>query len=282
MRRGCSILVILFVFAAAACGDSGPSSPVSPSPPAAPPPANFTLEGNPEATQGATWTFRGTIDAVAYDLQGVLIKPRGTGPFAAVIISHGAGGNAAGYSRSIGTEMAQWGLVAIATNYTHAGGVALGAPGGSDQLGASQPNVLRAHALLGILRSLGYVDMNRVAAHGHSMGAFVTAALVGAYPAEFRAASHTAGGVRPGIVGGELAVPTENQVRGVRAPYQVHHGDADVVVPLVLDQLLVALLQNGGVASELHTYGGAQHNDLARSTLVLDRVRAWYAAHGVL
>jgi dienelactone hydrolase len=273
-------LLLLFVSLSASCGnDAAPASPVSPSPPA--PPAAFALQGDPESAQGATWTYRGPIDGVAYDLQGILLKPRDGDAFPAVIVSHGAGGNAQGYSRSIAREMVQWGMVAIATNYTHASGVPLGAPGTQDQPGASHPNVLRAHAMLGILRSLGYVDMSRVAAHGHSMGAFVTAGFAGAYPAAIRAASHTAGGVRPGIISGELAAPVEGQVRTVRAAYQLHHGDSDFLVPLALDQLFAIILQGGGVPNELHVYAGAQHNDIAQSEVMLGRVRSWYATHGM-
>ena len=60
--------------------------------------------------------------------------------------------------------------------------------------GASTANIARARQLVELLRGLGYVDMNRIALHGHSMGAFVTAGVLGAYPDLFRAASHTAGG----------------------------------------------------------------------------------------
>jgi dienelactone hydrolase len=278
MKRGLWILGLAGLVTAS-CGDGTPSSPISPSPPASPAP--FALQGDPESQQGASWTLKGMIDGVAFDLQGVLLKPRGIGPFPAVIISHGAGGNAAGYSRSVASEMVLWGLVAIATNYTHAGGVPLGAPGSLDQPGASAANVQRAQATLAILRSLGYVDMGRVAAHGHSMGAFVTAAFAGAHPADIRAASHTAGGVRPGAISGELAAPIDSQVRTIRAPYQLHHGDADFFVPLALDQRFAALLQSSGVPSELHVYAGVDHNDVARSPTMLSRVRAWYAMHGV-
>jgi dienelactone hydrolase len=275
--------VLLAGLVAVGCGDGGsPSAPTSPSAQTPPPAAGdgqFTLRGDPESPAGATWTYGGIVEGVTVDLQGILLKPRGAGPFPAVVISHGAGGNANGYSRGIAGDMVQWGLVCIATNYTHAAGVAEGAPGTWTEPGASRANVVRARAAHEILRRVGYVDMNRVAAHGHSMGAFVTSALVAAYPGAFRAASHTAGGVLPGGIA--AAAPTENDVRRVRTPYQLHHGDADEVVPLVMDEYLAAVLRSAGVLSELHVYPGAAHNDLSRSPTVLARVRAWYQAQGM-
>ena len=242
----------------------------------------FIVAGDATAARGATWTFRGTVAGVSYDLQGVLFKPSGSGPFPAVVISHGAGGNAAGYSSSVAGEMVKWGMVAIATNYTHAGGVALGAPGTASETGASSANVSRAHLTYTLLRRLGYVDMSRVAAHGHSMGAFVTAALIGAHSADFRAASHTAGGARPGTSVGALPAPVESQVQGIRVPYQMHHGDRDVVVQLAADRLLESILAAQGVTHELHVYAGADHDDVTRDATVLSRVRGWYLRHGVL
>jgi dienelactone hydrolase len=264
----------------AGCSSSSPSTPTTtPAPGVAP---ALAVEGDPESPQGATWSYRGTIDGTSFDLHGILLKPRGSGPFPAVILSHGAGGSATAYSRGVAQEMVQWGLVCIATNYTHAGGVPLGAPGTSNEPGASQANVLRGHAVHELLRGLGYVDMSRVAAHGHSMGAFVTTALTGAYPFDFRVASHTAGGVRPDAGGATgAAAPTDSQARAARAPYQVHHGDADVVVPIAMDQRFVAMLQSSGVTHEFHVYPGGSHDDVARNATVLSRVRAWYAAHGL-
>jgi dienelactone hydrolase len=270
--------------AAVGCGDkSTPSAPTSVTPSASPGPSSrpaLQLVGDPESAAGATWTSQGTVEGVAYDLSGILRKPRGAGPFPAVILSHGAGGSANGYSRSIAAEMVGWGLVCIATNYTHAGGVSIGAPGGAGQPGASEANVLRAHAVYEILRSLGYVDMSRVAAHGHSMGAFVTAAYVGTYPFDVRVASHTAGGVRPGAIGAGPA-PVEEQVRGIRVPYQAHHGDRDVVVALAADERFVSILSSLGVVHELHVYAGADHDDVPSDPVVLQRVKAWYARHGL-
>jgi hypothetical protein len=167
--------------AASACGSqSAPTDPSATGP--QPGLAGFQLDGTPDSASGAAWTYAATVNGVRYDLRGILLKPAGAGPFPAVIISHGAGGNANAISRGLALEMVRWGLVCIATNYTHAGSVPIGAPGGASEPGASSANVARARKLLDILDSLGYVDMARIAAHGHSMGAFVTTTTIGAYP----------------------------------------------------------------------------------------------------
>jgi len=203
----------------------------------------------------------------------------GRGPFPAAIVSHGYGGNASGYSRTAGTTMARWGMVVIATNYTHALNAPAGSPGTSADLGASVANVQRARRLVELLRGLGYVDMARVAAHGHSMGAFVTTALAAAHPDLLRAASHTAGGVRADGVSGPA--PSESQARTIRTPYQMHHGDRDVVVALSADQRLAAVLASAGTTHELLVYAGGDHSTVPFDPHVLDRVRAWYARQGV-
>jgi hypothetical protein len=181
-----SVLVLAALLAA--CGGSEPSPPTTPSPPPSSPPVSsgFVLQGDPESAQGATWTYRGSLDGVTFDLQGILLKPTGAGPFGAVIISHGAGGNVGALPRTLAIEMRRWRLVGIATNYTPSAGVPIGVPGTANDPGASEANVWRGHAVREILRTLSYVDQSRVAAHGHSMGAFVTTALVAAYPADFR------------------------------------------------------------------------------------------------
>ena len=176
--------------------------------------------------------------------------------------------------------MVNWGLVCIATNYTHSSGVPIGAPGTSSDQGASAANVRRARQLVEVLRSLGYVDMNRVALHGHSLGAFVTSAVAATHPDLFRAAAHTAGGIKPDFL--DAPAPTEAQIATIRAPYQIHHGNDDFVVPLLADQLFAAALAARGIDHELLIYPGVDHVEIAVSTTVLDRIREWYRSKGVL
>ncbi len=213
------------------------------------------------------------------DLQGILLKPRGRGPFPAVVLSHGAGGNAESYGRRLGPVMRTWGLVSIGVDYTHARGAARGGQGTLLQQGASPENAFRAHAAVTVLTRLRYVDIRRVAAHGHSMGAFVTTAFAAAYPDDIRVASHTAGGVLPDALHREgLPTPSVAEARRIQAPYQWHHGLLDYAVPFLLatrfDSALIA-------PREGHLYRRLGHADVAVDPEVLSRVRAWYTNHGM-
>lgn len=238
----------------------------------------FQVSGDPTANNGATWSYASTDEGVAYSLTGTLFAPTGSGPFPAVVISHGAGGNAAGYSANVARTMRGWGMVAIATNYTHASGLTGGAllPDGED--GASDANVRRAHKTRNLLGCLPSVDMRRLAAHGHSMGAFVTGQLLGTWPEDFRAASHTAGGMN---ANGPNATRAAVAAR-IRTPYQLHHGDADTVVSLALDQDLARLLDTNKVAHALIVYPGYTHSQISLDATMLERVRSWYQLQGIL
>jgi dienelactone hydrolase len=238
--------------------------------------SGFVVSGDPRSPNGATWTYQSTDLGVRYTLAGVLFIPSGTGPFPAVLISHGKGGQPNGYSANIARTMVGWGLVAIATMYTHApdGADLEHEPDGSD--GASQANVLRAHKARALLTCVGNVDLMRVAAHGHSMGAFVTGQLLGTYANDFRAASHTAGGVSEGPNATQRAAAEQ-----IVTPYQLHHGDADTVVALFQDQTLAAILAARSADYEFHVYAGYDHSTMAFDAAMLERVRLWYQAHGI-
>jgi dienelactone hydrolase len=236
----------------------------------------FTVTGDPRSANGATWTYQSTDQGVRYRLEGVLFVPQGIGPFPAVVISHGKGGQPNGYSANIARTMVGWGMVAIATMYTHASSSADSGnePEGGD--GASQANVLRAHKARDLLTCAGNVDLMRVAAHGHSMGAFLTGQLLGTYPADFRAASHTAGGLSLGPLATQLSAAEK-----IVTPYQLHHGDADIVVPLLFDQMLAGILASGGKTYELQVYPGYDHQEITSDSRMLERVHSWYQTHGM-
>jgi acetyl esterase/lipase len=238
----------------------------------------LVITGDAVTPAGARWTYRSTDDGIEYHLSGVLFAPAGVGPFPAAVVSHGAGGSATGYSSNVARTMRDWDMVAIATNYTHApDDVDAGSlPQGED--GASAANVQRAHKARDLLSCVPGVDIARLVAHGHSMGAFVTGQLLGTYPGDFLAASHSAGGAND-------TGPNATRVQvaaAIRTPYQLHHGDADNVVRLELDQTLQEILEANATLHELHVYAGFTHEQMALDATMLARVRDWYRARGVL
>lgn len=240
----------------------------------------FVVTGNPESASGATWTYHSNDLGTQYALEGILFVPPGPGPFPAVVISHGKGGTPYAYAAQVGRVMVGWGLVVIGTMYTHAPDAqdAGNLPDGPD--GASDANVARANKARELLSCLGTVDLNYVAAHGHSMGAFLTGQLLGRHYSSFKAASHTAGGVGTGT--GAATTPAAAQQ--IRTPYQIHHSAADTTVPLVMGQALVDILKGNGVSHAFYVaeYPGYTHAQIANDPAMLARVRAWYQAYGVL
>lgn len=219
---------------------------------------------------------RWTCEADGKPLTGILLKPEGKGPFPAVIISHGLGGSAEGYSLPKAREMVQWGMVCIAPDYTHAG------RGGGDRatFGASEENIRRARACLAILRSLGIVDMKRVAASGNSMGAFLTIGLAAAMPDAIACAAITAGGVAP--VSGNAA-PAASEVKKIRAPFLILHGTADITVPPERSALLKQELDAAKIPNQRELFEGVSHNlHQVRSEECFKLTRDWFTRYGVL
>ena len=272
MRRLLAVALML-----AGCG----KSPAETTPPqaAAVDCKRLVFTGEATATTPARWTYHSTDQGVTYSLEGILFVPEGPGPHPAVLISHGAGGSPNNYSAGVGRIMRTWGLVVIATRYTHAGDAdgrnASLSPAG--ELGASEANVQRAMKTRALLSCIGNVDTTRLAAHGHSMGAFVTGELVGTHSNAFRAASHTAGGTGAGLYATKVAT-----VERIRTPYQLHHGDADRVVDIRQDEAFAQALQRNGATHEFHRYPGYAHDQITTDPQMLERVRGWYTRWGVL
>jgi dienelactone hydrolase len=238
----------------------------------------FIGTGDAASAAGARWTYQSTDAGVAFNLSGVLFAPTGPAPHPAVVVSHGYGGSAYGYSTQVARVMRDWGLVAIATHYTHApDDIDAGlAPQGGD--GASDANVARARKTRELLSCVDGVDLARGAAHGHSMGAFVTGQLLGTFPGDFLVASHSAGGANDA---GPNATRS-SVVAFIRTPYQLHHGDADAVVNIGLDRALAAILDTSGTVHQLVEYPGYTHEQIALDPTMLGRVRDWYRAYGLL
>jgi len=239
----------------------------------------LVISGNPEAGTGATWTYQATVSGTNYDLSGILRKPPGAGPFPAVVINHGTGGNANGYTRSVANEMVAWNYVGIGTNLTHAGGVPCGAPGDcvTEEYGSSAANILRAMKCRDILASLGYVDTMCIASFGHSRGAWLTTGLVAAHPDKFSVAGHTAGGVNDAP---QSTAPSAAEAASITCPYIIQHGDADNTVPLSWDERLDSVLTANGVDHQFIVFPGYTHAGIAQDVTMFANAQAWFALHG--
>jgi dienelactone hydrolase len=243
------------------------------------PPANFNWSGTNFTYADAQHSFT-----------GILLKPPGTGPFPAVIINHGAGATVNGYSLARAREMSAWGLVCMAPTLTHAAG------GETDpaNIGDCPENIARALTCADVLGTLPFVDTNRLAIFGHSMGAFAAIGQAAALGSRVRAASITSGGVIPDSAPGGTnnASPTVSEANPVRVPFLMIHCDGDPVVPASRSQTLQTILSSNGVPNQRIIVSSNSipnaanwhniHNDANANALVLTNTRAWFQTHGVL
>ena len=211
--------------------------------------------------------FRFADGSLSFD--GILVKPKGKGPFPAVLISHGLGGNAERFGGQKAREFVKWGFVCIAPEYTHAN------PRGDRQtFGASAENLRRARKCLDILQSLPEVDGKRLCAYGNSMGAFLTIGLAATEPQRLKAAAITAGGITP--VGG-YAAPSRDQAARIKTPFLILHGSKDTTVPPERSALLATVLKDNKVEHERHVYEGVEHNlHNVKAREVNAKIEAWF------
>ena len=242
----------------------------------------FTLVGNPQSPNGATWTYQDSVNGIWYDLEGILFIPStGTPPFPAVIINHGTGGNAYGYSKNMAMKMVQWNFVCIATNLCHSSGVPIGSPGDTSfaNQGASINNSLRGMKCRDILCSLAEVDTDCIMAFGHSRGAYATTGLVAMNPGKFSCAGHTSGGA---IQQSGYSAPSTTLATQVTCPYIMHHGDSDQVVPAFYDSTLNAVYNGTGITHQLYIYPGLDHPQMSMDSLMLVRTHDWFVNHSCM
>jgi len=210
-------------------------------------------------------------------MSGILLKPEGEGPFPAVLISHGRGGSAASFGLTKAREMVSWGLVCIAPDYTHGGGVR-GAP--SDDFGASAENLRRAETCLKLVSQMPGVDPKRLAAYGHSMGGFVTIGVAGKAPDLLKAAAITGSGISPQ---GGYAAPTAEAAARVRSPFLILHGSADTVVRPEQSASFKEILDQNKVINQRIVLDGEGHPiDQSKHDEVFTSIRDWFTACGVL
>ncbi len=200
---------------------------------------------------------------------GILLKPEGKGPFAAVLLSHGRGGSAENFGRPKAQIMVKWGLVCIAPDYTFS-------DKNSDprNFGASPENLRRATKCLDILQSLPEVDAKRLCAYGNSMGAYVTIGVAAQDPRRLAAAAITAGGIidTPG-----RAAPTKEQADKIRTPFCILHGANDILEAPERSKYLEDVLKANKVDCERFVFDDAGHEvHMSKAPEVNAKIEAWF------
>ena len=222
---------------------------------------------------------------------GIFIKPVGPGPFPALIINHGTGGTAGGFSLTRANEMSPWGLACIGANLTHIGTEDLAI------WGYSPENVARNQACLAALATRSDVNVNQLAMWGHSRGAFASIGIASVFGPQLKALGFTAGGVleNTGIYEGtgqpEGSYPILDEASGITAPTLMFHGSGDTIVQPSGSLRLQTLLSTLGIANNriLYTVSGSNAHNLQNTTFytepttgILDQWHSWLITHGVL
>lgn len=208
-----------------------------------------------EATKRATYQSGGSqISAYFY-------KPAGTGPFPAILMLHGKDGLQE-YQRSYASWLSAQGYVVLAPDYLTPVGIASQAWTGSDY-GKHTDRIREIQADgLESLKSLTYVDSNRMGIVGFSLGgyyAFILATrddvkgIVSYYGAYFITAPY-----KP-----------ENDylarykfidiVTQIKAPVLMFHGDTDALVSISTAEAARGLLDSNNKPNEYYVYAGVGH-----------------------
>lgn len=226
---------------------------------------------------GERWTYQ----SGDLSLRGILLKPEGKGPFPAVLISHGLGGNAQSFGMGKAREMVKWGFVCMACDYTHAGmpgGKKLDAQGPDRQTyGASEENLRRASKCLDILVSLTEVDAKKLCAYGHSMGGFVTIGLAAKEPSRLVAAAVSGSGIAPRE---GFPAPSNEAAAKIKTPFIIFHGSIDNTVRPQQSLALEEILDRSGVPCERHVFEGINHPvDRDKAPEVFGLMRNWFAKY---
>jgi len=206
---------------------------------------------------------RFTVEDGGLSFRGVIFKPSGKGPFPAVLISHGLGGNGDQFGRNKSRAFVKAGFLCIAPDYAHVRG------GDRKDFGASAENLRRAKKCLDILEARPDVDSKRLYAYGNSMGAFLTIGLAAEESKRLAAAAITAGGVAP--IDGQPA-PSKARAEKIRIPICILHGTDDTTVPPERSKMLEEVLEKNHVACERKTFEGVGHELNASNAAEVDEL----------
>ncbi len=211
---------------------------------------DLKLEKDEKNSDGEIAAFRFKYKYSEKDeVKGVLARPSGKGPFPAVIINHGKGGNAEGVSKFLGALLIKQGYSVIACDLTHAE-----KDGDTKTFAGSKENADRIIMCIKILESLPYIDSKKICMLGISMGAFATVAAC-TQTDKIKAAAVVSGGIRD-----KGGLDSEEYIEKITAPVIIIHGGDDKTVKPELAQKLKEALDKHGKTSELKIFDGVGHS----------------------
>ena len=229
-----------------------------------------------------------TYNSGGVTVSGVLLRPRGRGPFPGVVLNHGYI-EPASYVTGQGLAreqdwLARAGFVVLHTDYRgHAASGPATPLDRESRLGYTRDSI---NAVLALERE-PYVDPDRMAMLGRSMGGGVTLNALVAYPDLVEAAviyasvssryldnlRHFTARSRPEAVGAlfdRFGTPSENPqfyrelssrtfFERISDPVLIHHGRADETCPFPWATTTQRLLEGAGADSRLEVYKGEHH-----------------------
>jgi dipeptidyl aminopeptidase/acylaminoacyl peptidase len=177
------------------------------------------------------------------------IEPSGPGPFPAILLLHGAGGNVVFWLEKFGPMLSRIGVACYAVHYFDRTGTDF----------ADTDTILDGHHfplwLKTISDALAYIsarpciDPNRIALLGVSLGAFLSLATA-TTAKNIRAVAEISGG---------LVEPYAAQATSAFPPTLILHGDTDTVVPITNATELDALLTRLSVPHQIQLLPGEGH-----------------------
>jgi dienelactone hydrolase len=180
-------------------------------------------------------------------------EPEGVGPFRAVLMLHGAGGNVYFWLDHIAPQIAQLGVAVYAVHYFDGTGTKYASAAVLAD-GVSIPFWLQTvRDTLAWIRERPGVDGGRIGLLGISLGGFIALAL---------GTEAEPGGVKLKAIvdiSGGLAPPWDAMATGEFPPTLIVHGENDPVVPVENALTLDALLTRLKVEHELHTFPHEGH-----------------------
>ncbi len=177
------------------------------------------------------------------------IEPSGPGPFPAILLLHGAGGNTGFWLQKFAPQLSKLGIACYAVHYFDRTGTTF-ADAGAILDGHHFPLWLET-----VRDSLAYIALrpkiaaNRIALLGISLGGFLSLATAA-----------TAKNIRAVIeISGGMAQPYAAQTTAAFPPTLILHGDADTVVPPTQATELDALLTRLAVSHQTILLPGEGH-----------------------